>query len=75
MDAGPGQQHLGWQWVAGCRSRRRALLPGVFNPYLQAAKFDPDAAYLKRWLPELAPLPVKVLHEAWRHPSMLAARG
>ncbi|HJM80157.1 MAG TPA: FAD-binding domain-containing protein, partial [Prochlorococcaceae cyanobacterium Fu_MAG_72] len=26
----------------------------IFNPYTQAAKFDPDASYIRRWLPELA---------------------
>ena len=74
VDADLANNTLGWQWVAGCGADAAPYFR-VFNPYLQAAKFDPDAAYLKRWLPELAPLPVKVLHEAWRHPSMLAARG
>jgi deoxyribodipyrimidine photo-lyase len=24
----------------------------VFNPELQAAKYDPDAEYIRRWVPE-----------------------
>ena len=42
---------------------------------MQARKFDPAAAYLKRWLPELAALPPQLLHEPWRDPEALTARG
>ena len=74
VDADLASNTLGWQWVAGCGADAAPYFR-VFNPHLQAAKFDPDAAYIKRWLPELALLPAKTLHEAWRHPSALAARG
>ena len=74
VDADLANNTLGWQWVAGCGADAAPYFR-VFNPYLQAAKFDPDAAYLKRWLPELAALPAKALHEAWRHPAALAAKG
>ncbi|HET7301449.1 MAG TPA: FAD-binding domain-containing protein [Oleiagrimonas sp.] len=47
----------------------------MFNPYTQARKFDPDGIYLKRWLPELADVPLKLLHEPDRDRSALAARG
>ena len=62
----------GWQWVAGCGADAVPYFR-VFNPYTQAAKFDPEAVYLKRWLPELAALPAKLLHEPWREPAALAA--
>jgi deoxyribodipyrimidine photo-lyase len=26
----------------------------IFNPTTQAARFDPEAEYIRRWLPELA---------------------
>ena len=74
VDADLANNTLGWQWVAGCGADAAPYFR-VFNPYLQAAKFDPDATYLKRWLPELASLPAKVIHEAWRHPSALVGRG
>jgi deoxyribodipyrimidine photo-lyase len=35
----------------------------IFNPTTQAQKFDGDGDYLRRWLPELAALPNKFLHE------------
>ncbi|WP_240125265.1 cryptochrome/photolyase family protein [Thermomonas alba] len=74
VDADLANNTLGWQWVAGCGADAAPYFR-VFNPYLQSAKFDPDAAYLKRWLPELAALPAKTLHEAWKNPSALAACG
>jgi deoxyribodipyrimidine photo-lyase len=42
----------GWQWAAGsgCDS---APYFRVFNPYLQAQKFDPELNYISRWIPEL----------------------
>jgi len=74
VDADLANNTLGWQWVAGCGADAAPYFR-VFNPYLQAAKFDPEAVYLKRWLPELAGLPAKVIHEAWRHPSVFAGKG
>ena len=37
--------------------------------------FAPVAPELTQWLPELAALPAKTLHEAWKNPSALAACG
>jgi deoxyribodipyrimidine photo-lyase len=37
----------------------------VFNPTLQGEKFDPDGAYVRRWLPELAALPAGLIHQPW----------
>ncbi|MDP6193432.1 MAG: FAD-binding domain-containing protein [Prochlorococcaceae cyanobacterium ETNP18_MAG_1] len=42
----------GWQWSAGSGMDQKPLR--IFNPYTQASKFDPDASYIRRWLPELA---------------------
>ena len=48
-------QH-GWQWVAGCGTDAAPYFR-VFNPTTQGAKFDPDGAYVRRWVPELADVP------------------
>lgn len=42
----------GWQWAAssGCDA---APYFRVFNPYLQAEKFDPESNYVKKWVPEI----------------------
>ncbi len=43
-------QH-GWQWAAGCGTDAAPYFR-VFNPTTQGNKFDPDGAYVTRWLPE-----------------------
>jgi deoxyribodipyrimidine photo-lyase len=51
-----------WQWCAstGCDAQPYFR---VFNPWTQGKRFDPDATYIKRWVPELAELPPKVIHQ------------
>ncbi|MBN2895827.1 MAG: deoxyribodipyrimidine photo-lyase [Campylobacterales bacterium] len=56
---------LSWQWSAGTGIDPQPYFR-IFNPYLQAKKFDPDARYIKRWCPELLHVSPKNLHdEAW----------
>jgi deoxyribodipyrimidine photo-lyase len=45
-----------WQWIAGVGADLAAY-PRIYNPLKQARRFDPSAAYVRRWIPELAALP------------------
>ncbi|MBL6750405.1 MAG: deoxyribodipyrimidine photo-lyase [Nevskia sp.] len=75
VDADLANNTLGWQWTAGCGADAAPYFR-VFNPLLQAARFDPAGAYLRRWLPELARLPDAALHAPWQAaPAVLAAAG
>jgi len=49
VDADLANNTLGWQWVAGCGADAAPYFR-VFNPGLQAARHDPDGAYVGRWL-------------------------
>jgi deoxyribodipyrimidine photo-lyase len=60
-------QH-GWQWVAGCGTDAAPYFR-VFNPTTQGAKFDPDGSYVRRWVPELADVPTKHVHEPSASPD------
>jgi hypothetical protein len=51
-----------WQWVAGSGADAAPYFR-VFNPILQGEKFDPDGAYVRRWVPELAALPAAMIHQ------------
>ncbi|OSZ82550.1 deoxyribodipyrimidine photolyase [Chitinophagaceae bacterium IBVUCB1] len=55
----------GWQWAAGSGCDAAPYFR-IFNPYLQTTKFDPDFAYIKKWVPEFQefsyPKPI-VVHE------------
>lgn len=44
----------GWQWSASSGMDPRPLR--IFNPASQAKNYDPDAQYIRQWLPELADL-------------------
>jgi deoxyribodipyrimidine photo-lyase len=57
-------QH-GWQWTAGTGTDA-APFYRVFNPVSQGRKFDPDGAYVRHWVPELAGVDAKFVHEPWR---------
>ena len=75
VDADLAQNTLGWQWTAGCGADAAPYFR-IFNPVLQGQKFDPEGAYVKRWLPELARLPAKWVHQPWAAPpEVLAAAG
>jgi deoxyribodipyrimidine photo-lyase len=51
-----------WQWVAGVGADLAAY-PRIYNPLKQAHRFDPAAAYVRRWIPELAGLPDAAIFE------------
>lgn len=50
----------GWQWSASSGMDPKPLR--IFNPTTQGKKFDPDAIYIRRWLPELRTLETKRIH-------------
>ncbi len=68
VDADLANNTLGWQWTAGCGADA-APYYRIFNPVLQAEKFDPQRAYLRQWLPELARLPDRWIHQPWLAPA------
>ncbi len=65
----------GWQWAAssGCDAQPYFR---IFNPVAQSEKFDPDGKFIRRYLPQLARLPDKLIHAPWlARPIDLAAAG
>ena len=53
VDADHANHSASLRWVASCGSDAAPYFR-VFNPDLQAKKFDPDGAYVRRWIPELS---------------------
>ena len=51
----------GWQWSASTGADSAPYFR-VFNPISQSEKFDPQGAFIKHWLPELATLNAKEIH-------------
>ncbi|HQR57634.1 MAG TPA: deoxyribodipyrimidine photo-lyase, partial [Burkholderiaceae bacterium] len=54
----------GWQWAAstGCDAQPYFR---IFNPVTQSEKFDPEGAFIKRYLPRLAGFNAKEIHAPW----------
>ena len=67
-DFDPASNNGGWQWAAGSGTDAQPFFR-IFNPVLQGRRFDPDAAYVKRWIPELGGSPSRPapggLHAPW----------
>ncbi len=75
IDADPANNPASWQWVAGCGADAAPYFR-VFNPVLQGEKFDPEGAYVRRFVPEIARLPDAVLHRPWTaSAAQLSAAG
>ena len=68
VDADLGNNAANWQWVAGCGADAAPFFR-IFNPVLQGKKFDPDGAYVRRFVPELKNLPDKHIHSPWEAPQ------
>lgn len=62
IDYDPSSNNGGWQWSASTGVDGQPYFR-VFNPYRQAQRFDPEAAYIKEWLPELAHLTPKQIND------------
>ena len=52
VDGDVASNSHGWQWAAGSGTDAAPYFR-VFNPDRQAATFDPDGSYVRRWVPEL----------------------
>ncbi len=75
VDADAGSNPANWQWVAGCGADAAPYFR-VFNPVLQGEKFDPDGAYVRRWVSELGELPAALIHQPWQAtPLELSSAG
>jgi deoxyribodipyrimidine photo-lyase len=62
VDGDPAANNGGWQWTAGTGTDAAPYFR-IFNPTLQGKRHDPGGAYIRRWLPELAAVPEKYIHE------------
>lgn len=73
VDADLANNVMGWQWTAGCGVDAAPYFR-IFNPVTQGQRFDPSGDYVRRWLPELAKLPTKLIHAPWAADASELAR-
>ncbi|MBB71273.1 MAG: deoxyribodipyrimidine photolyase [Legionellales bacterium] len=70
VDADLANNVAGWQWVAGSGADASPYFR-IFNPTTQGEKFDPDGDYVRQWVPELADLPNKFIHNPSAAPKAI----
>ncbi|MBF4180322.1 deoxyribodipyrimidine photo-lyase [Lelliottia nimipressuralis] len=54
----------GWQWAASTGTDAAPYFR-IFNPTTQGQRFDATGEFIRQWLPELADVPGKSIHEPW----------
>ncbi|MCW8346982.1 deoxyribodipyrimidine photo-lyase [Vibrio sp. ZSDZ65] len=55
----------GWQWCAstGCDGQPYFR---IFNPIRQGERFDAQGEFIRQWIPELAEVPKRYIHQPWK---------
>ena len=66
VDYYPSANNGGWLWASGGGADAQQY-NRIFNPWLQSMKYDPNCAYIKRWVPELKNVPNKIIHEWYKY--------
>jgi len=62
LDGEIASNNGGWQWSAGTGADAAPYFR-IQNPWTQSKRFDPEATYIKQWIPDLQHVPAKRLHE------------
>ena len=65
LDGDLAANNGGWQWGASTGTDAAPYFR-IFNPTTQGERFDPQGHFIKTWLPELAEVPEKAIHQPHR---------
>jgi deoxyribodipyrimidine photo-lyase len=69
IDGDKAQNDLGWQWSSGSGCDAQPYFR-IFNPVTQGEKFDKEGDYVRRYIPELARVPNRYIHQPWQIPPV-----
>jgi deoxyribodipyrimidine photo-lyase len=76
VDGDEAQNNGNWQWIASVGVDPQPYFRRMYNPARHQERFDPDGAYVRRWVPELRDVPLARLPEPWTMtPEEQAAAG
>ena len=73
VDHDTANDNGGWQWAASTGTDAQPYFR-IFNPMTQGERYDPDAEYIKRYVPELEDADPEIIHE-WHEASLTQRRN
>jgi deoxyribodipyrimidine photo-lyase len=62
VDHDTANDNGGWQWAASTGTDAQPYFR-IFNPMTQGERYDPDAEYITKYVPELDGVPADAIHE------------
>jgi deoxyribodipyrimidine photo-lyase len=74
VDGDVAANNGGWQWSASTGTDAAPYFR-IFNPLSQSRRFDPDGAFIRRFVPELRDLPARSIHAPHEEPPRPRAAG
>ena len=69
IDGDEANNNGNWQWIASVGVDPQPYFRRIYNPALHMERFDPDASYVRRYVPELATVPDRYVREPWTMPD------
>ena len=73
VDHDTGNDNGGWQWAASTGTDAQPYFR-IFNPMTQGERYDPDAEYIKTYVPELRDAGAEIIH-GWHEASLTQRRN
>jgi deoxyribodipyrimidine photo-lyase len=71
VDGDEANNNGNWQWIASVGTDPQPVFRRIYNPARQMQSYDPDGAYVRRYVPELGGVPDEYLREPWTMPDEL----
>ena len=69
IDGDEANNNGNWQWIASVGTDPQPAFRRIYNPARHQERYDPENAYVLRYVPELAPVPERYLREPWTMPD------
>eukprot|EP00042_Codosiga_hollandica_P021068 m.71382 g.71382 ORF g.71382 m.71382 type:complete len:578 (+) comp50181_c0_seq4:126-1859(+) len=70
VDYDPCSNNMGWQFSSGLDENADRVYKPPLNPFAESKISDPNAEYIKFWIPELSPFSARDIHEGLWDPSV-----